>query len=162
PMPDGSPGPGVVPSLIVQSEDGARDTVVPRLRALGADEERVFPWSPFEKGGSWSIPRDLALLGAILKETGARLAVLDPVMGFLDGSVCTNSDQGVRRALGPLAYLLDEHRCAGILVRHLNKHGGTRALYRGGGSIGLIASCRTAWLVGRDPHQRGRRVLAQV
>ena len=49
-----------------------------------------------------------------------------------------------------------------LLVRHLNKRGGKTAIYRGGGSIGLLGACRTAWLVGRDPVTAGRCVLAQV
>ena len=48
------------------------------------------------------------------------------------------------------------------LVRHLNKSGGRQALYRGLGSIGLVANCRSAWLVAADPRARGRAVLAQV
>jgi hypothetical protein len=163
PMPDGSPGPGVVPSLIVQAEDGAEDTVIPRLKALGADMERIFIWrAPLAAHAAICFPRHLPLLNDVLTHTGARFAVLDPIMAFLDNTVGANDDQSVRRALAPLAQLADHHRCAVEMVRHLNKRGGTRALYRGGGSIGLIASCRTAWLVGRDPHARGRRILAQV
>src|SRR5436305_5388113 len=37
PFPDGSPGPGPANSLILNGEDGAEDTIVPRLQALGAD-----------------------------------------------------------------------------------------------------------------------------
>ena len=84
-------------------------------------------------------------------------------LAFLDNTVGANDDPSVRRALAPLAQLADHHHCAVAMVRHLNKRGGTRALYRGGGgSIGLIASCRTAWLVGRDPHVCARRILAEV
>jgi hypothetical protein len=163
PMPDGSPGPGVFPSLIIQAEDGAADTVIPRLQALGADLDRVFVWRPLLAAGApLCIPRNLDRLDAVLRHTGARFAVLDPIMAFLDSTVSSSSDPGVRRALAPLAQLLDTYRCAAMLVRHLNKQGGTHALYRGGGSIGLIASCRTAWLVGHDPLNRARRVLAQV
>src|SRR6202035_2955062 len=36
PMPDGTPGPGIVNSLIIQDEDGGDDTVIWRLKALGA------------------------------------------------------------------------------------------------------------------------------
>src|SRR5438105_10443783 len=42
PMPDGSAGPGVCNSLVLNAEDGAADTIRPRLQALGADLERVF------------------------------------------------------------------------------------------------------------------------
>src|SRR5580704_12120282 len=35
PMPDGTPGPGVVSSLILSAEDGAEDTIKSRLEAFG-------------------------------------------------------------------------------------------------------------------------------
>src|SRR5262249_34693517 len=92
----------------------------------------------------------------------ARLLVIDPVMAFLDSTVLANSDQGVRRALAPLARLADLQRCAVLLVRHLNKQFGQHALYRGGGSIGLLAACRTGWLLGRDPQRPERGVLTQI
>jgi hypothetical protein len=49
-----------------------------------------------------------------------------------------------------------------LLVRHLNKRGEGPSLYRGGGSIGFLAACRSAWLVAADPECAGQRVLAQV
>src|SRR5438105_8681917 len=42
PMPDGSPGPDVASSVVLNGEDGGADTVAPRLEALGADLDRVF------------------------------------------------------------------------------------------------------------------------
>jgi hypothetical protein len=163
PMPDGSSGPGVAATLILQGEDSAEDIVLPRLRALGADLDHVFGWRWREGAESVShFPAHLHFLDQALEETGARLVVIDPVMAFLDRSVAGNSDQGVRSVLSPLARLADRHGAAVLLVRHLNKSGGRRALYRGGGSIGLLAACRSAWLVGNDPEVPGRRVLAQV
>src|SRR5207248_6481150 len=50
---------------------------------------------------------------------------------------------------------------APLLVRHLNKDDGHRAVYRGLGSIGLVGACRAAWLIAADPKVPGRRVLAQ-
>jgi AAA domain len=108
------------------------------------------------------LPADLDLLEQAIVRTDARLVVIDPVMAFLDQSVMVNSDQSVRRTLAPLARLARIHRCAVLLVRHLNKQGGFHALYRGGGSIGLLAACRSGWLIGRDPHVPERRILAQV
>jgi hypothetical protein len=49
-----------------------------------------------------------------------------------------------------------------LMHRHINKGGGKQAIYRGAGSIGLVGACRSAWLVGRDPVDPGRCVLAQV
>ena len=46
-----------------------------------------------------------------------------------------------------------------LLVRHLNKQEGQKALYRGGGSIGMIGSVRAGLLVAADPKEGGRRLL---
>jgi hypothetical protein len=163
PMPDGSPGPGVVPSFILQDEDSAEDTTRPRLEALGANLDHIHTWRDlYGRGRKIWVPGDLDLLDGALQKTGARFVVLDPVMAFLERSVVANSDQGVREALSPLAHLLDERSATGMMVRHLNKQGGTSPLYRGGGSIGLLAACRSGWLVARDPKFPERRVLAQV
>jgi hypothetical protein len=83
-------------------------------------------------------------------------------LAFFDGSVAVGNDQSVRRALGGLSALAENHDCAVLLVRHLNKRGGKQAVYRGGGAIGLLGVCRSAWLVGRDPVVPGQCVLAQV
>jgi AAA domain-containing protein len=93
--------------------------------------------------------------------TRAALVVIDPIMAFLGQGVLTCSDQSVRRALLPLAQLAEQHACVILMVRHLNKRGG-RSLYRGGGSIGLVGACRSGWLLGDDPLQPGRRVLAEI
>jgi hypothetical protein len=94
--------------------------------------------------------------------TRAGLVVIDPIVGFLDAGIAVSSDQGVRRALFPLAELAEKHGCAVLLVRHLGKSGGTRSVYRGGGSTGLLGACRSGWLIARNPQQPERRVLAQV
>ena len=164
PFPDEVPSPGPANVLILNAEDSLEDTLVPRLQALGADLARVyFAEADEEKGsGVLGLPCDLDDFEAALARSQARLAVLDPIAAFLDGSILSSNDQSVRRALAPLARLARRRHCAIQFVRHLNKGGGSRALYRGGGSIGLLAACRSGWLVGRDPHDRDRRVLAQT
>src|SRR5260370_525783 len=47
-----------------------------------------------------------------------------------------------------------------LLTRHLNKKAGSRSLSRGGGSIGLIAQCRSGWLVGLEPREQKANLLA--
>jgi hypothetical protein len=47
-----------------------------------------------------------------------------------------------------------------VIVRHLNKSGGPQAIYRGGGSIGIIGAARCGLLVATDPDDDGRRIVA--
>ncbi|MBE3096590.1 MAG: hypothetical protein IMZ44_05610 [Planctomycetes bacterium] len=42
---------------------------------------------------------------------------------------------------------------------HLNKSGGTRALYRAMGSLAFIAAARAAWLITPDPEDSARRLM---
>jgi hypothetical protein len=162
PWPDGTPLEAPGSAIVISAEDSDPQTVCPRLQAMGADPGRVFFLPLDEAGGiDFRLPSRPAALDAVLAETGARLVVIDPISAFLDAGVNTHSDGGVRRALAPLAALARKYRCAPLLVRHLTKDGRHRALYRGLGSIGLIGSCRSAWLIAADPRVPDRRVLAQ-
>lgn len=164
PFPDSSPAPAPANVLVFNAEDAVTDTLRPRLLALGADLDRCFIVEAEADGpaDALSVPGRLGPLGEALRQTQAQLVVIDPITAFLDRDVNANNDQGVRRALKPLAALARRHGCAILLVRHLNKTPGLHALYRGGGSIGFVGLCRSAWLVAPDPHDPGRNVLAQV
>jgi hypothetical protein len=164
PFPDGKPGPPASNVLILNGEDAAEDTVLPRLRALGADLSRAFVLSKrfLDKSGPFRLPTHTAILDRALAETGAVLVVLDPIMAFLDPSIQTTSDQSVRQALSPLAEISNRRGCHTNMVRHLNKTGHFRSLYRGGGSIGLLAACRSGYLFAREPNDPLRAVMAQI
>jgi RecA-family ATPase len=140
------------------------DTVLPRLRAMKGNVERVYNLEGVvDKLGEdvLRFPQHALAIRDLMHVTQARLLVMDPVVSFLDKSVATHNDQSVRAALGLLAGMAAEERCAVLLVRHLNKER-QRSLYRGGGSIGFLAAVRCAWLVAPDPRQAGVRVVAQV
>jgi AAA domain len=155
PFPDGQAAPGPANSLVLSAEDTAADTIVPRLERLGADMQRVFIWQREDdkEEWPWRFPGQADRLDDALSRTDARLAVIDPLMAFLDDSVLCASDQSVRRALAPLMRLAEKHQCALLMHRHLNKQGGGRALYRGLGSIAFVAD---SGVVGRQPHFGGR------
>jgi putative DNA primase/helicase len=155
---------GPVNVVLCNAEDAMEETLRPRLRGMGADLERVFGIHDDESGlaGSLRFPSDKQELDKILTQTKARLVVIDPIVAFLDRGIQSSNDQSVRRALRPLMTLARKHQCAILLVRHLNKSGGRRALYRGGGSIGFVGSCRSALVAAVDPQQPERRVLAPV
>lgn len=164
PFPDGAAGPGDAAALVLNGEDGAADTIRPRLHALDADMQRVFVLHAEDAPTAelLRLPEHTSVLDEALKRTGARLLVIDPLVAFLDPRLASGSDAGVRRALAPLAQLAERHGAAVLLVRHLNKSPGRSPIYRGGGSIGLLAACRSGWLIARDPEQPAHCVLAQV
>jgi hypothetical protein len=152
--------------VLLSAEDGLADTIRPRLDAAGADTSKVLALAtvPDEDGHDrlLSIPEDLALIEKGIRRVGARLVVVDPLMAFLSGDTNSHRDQDVRRALAPLAGLAERTGAAVLVVRHLNKAAANNPLYRGGGSIGIIGAARMAFVVGKDPQDESRRVLAST
>jgi hypothetical protein len=53
-------------------------------------------------------------------------------------------------------------RCAILCVRHLNKGGQTKAIYRGQGSIDFNAAVRSGLLAGVDPDDESRRAIIHL
>ncbi len=157
-------GPDSEPANVVllNAEDSGADIVLPRLKALGADLDRVYIFNQGENADLPRIPSQIQLLDDILRRTQAQLLAIDPIVAFLDRSIQTNNDMSVRQALQPLGLLSQERGCGTVLNRHLNKTVRSEALYRGGGSIGFQGACRVSWLAAADPVEPGRRVLAQV
>jgi AAA domain len=166
PMPDGHAVGGAAPVVLVGSEDGLRDTVMPRLQAAGADLRGVHAFAGRKQAaGTYRrpvLPDDTHLLQETIQENNARLVIVDPLMAFLSVRACSLNDQMIRQALAPLAQVAEDTGAAVLLVRHLTKGGGQQALYRGLGSIGIIATVRSGLLVGRSPYDAAHRVLAST
>lgn len=163
-MPDGgaSGQPEVVP--IMTAEDGIADTVRPRLEAAGADLERVEVFTEVQMvdGATRlpSIPMDLSHVEALVTRSGVALVVIDVLNAYLSSKVDGYRDQDVRGALHPLAKMAERTGATVVCLRHLSKTGGANAIYRGGGSIGIIGGARAGLLVAPDPDDESRRVLA--
>src|SRR5262249_22936941 len=143
----------------------AADTIRPRLEAAGADLDRIHIFHAVRREGHEvipSLPENLPELERAIRDRHAELVVIDPLMAYLGGGVDAHRDQDVRRALAPLAKMVERTGAAGLAVRHLNKGGasGGNPLYRGGGSIGIIGAARSGLLVARDPDDPERRVFA--
>ena len=165
PWPDGADcrAGGVV---ILSAEDGLADTIRPRFDAAGGDASKAVAVStvPDAEGNERqiAIPDDLHVIEAAIERVGAVLVVIDPLMAFLPGEVNSHRDQDVRRALAPLARLAERTGAAIVVIRHLNKATGGNALYRGGGSIGIVGAARSGLLIAKHPEDDSRRVLASI
>jgi hypothetical protein len=160
-MPDGTlsdlGGPAGV--ILVSAEDGTADTIRPRADAAGADVRRMHLLTDVESWDEeglpirrpWTMPQDLDVLRTEIEKMSARLVILDPLAAVLGSSVDSYRDQDVRGALRPLAEIAEATGAAILIVRHLSKSGGPNALYRGGGSIGIVGAARSGLLVAKDP-----------
>jgi hypothetical protein len=163
PFPDGAPcEAGNV--LVCNVEDGQDDTIVPRLKAHGADLDRVFLFTtvPNEDGGKrlLELPRDIVLLENKVRQREAALLIIDPVLTMLGGDA--NKDQDARKALTPIKEMAERTGVAVVCVRHLNKSVGLKAIQRGGGNMGLIGVARAGSLFARHPDDERLRVMAPL
>lgn len=157
-MPDGSQG--LTGSVVLMSaEDGVDDTILPRLLAAQANLAKIE--SITEVGGKPPIiPEHLTQIEEVINRIQAVLLIIDPLTAYLAAD--TRSDQEVRTALHPLAKMAHRRRCSVIYLRHLNKGVGTKAIYRGGGSIAIIGAARSGLIVAQHPETPGLRILAHT
>ncbi len=166
PMPDGTPSDLSAPAgvLILSSEDGTENTIHPRLEAAGADLLHVAMLSGIRtvQGERLPLLTDLEDIRHALRQIAARLMIVDPLMAYLPTTVNAFRDQDIRSVLAPLAALVAELDVALLLIRHLNKMATQQALYRGGGSIGIVGASRSGLIVAHDPNESDpeRHVLA--
>lgn len=159
-MPDGEP---MEPSsaLYLSTEDGAADTIRPRLDAAEADVSRVhlLDWT---SATTLQLPQGTEALEGHINDFGARLIVLDTLMSFVSGHYDSHRDQDVRRALFPLVQAAEATGVTVLALRHLNKASGMSAMNRGMGSIAFNALARSVWHAGKHPNNDGSMVLSPV
>jgi hypothetical protein len=152
--------------VVLSAEDGLADTIRPRLDAAGAAVSRVHALQTVrdDTGDTFpSLDRHVEQIRAAVLRTGSKLVIVDPLMAYIGGpEVNSYRDQDVRRVLAPLAWMAEETGVAVVVIRHLNKAAGGAAIYRGGGSIGIIGAARSGLLVAKDPEDESRRILAMT
>ncbi|MGL6200453.1 MAG: AAA family ATPase [Lachnospiraceae bacterium] len=146
-------------SVIYQTaEDGLADTVKPRLEEAGADCARILVIDDSEK----SLTMDDERLEKAIVQTGAKLLILDPIQAYLGNGIDMNRANEARDMTKKLGQLAERTGCAIVLIGHMNKAGGSKAAYRGIGSIDFFAVARSVLLVARVTEQEQIRVVAQI
>ncbi|MBI4502915.1 MAG: bifunctional DNA primase/polymerase [Gemmatimonadetes bacterium] len=169
-LPDGSTV-DAADVLLVFCEDGAGDTVKPRLKAAGADERRVHEVTVTGRDGAprlLVVPDDLPPLQVVIEKTGARLVVLDPISAFLGEKVDSWKDDQVRRALVPISHLAEATGAAIVAILHLNKKSSANAVHRAMGSVAFTGVARSVFMAGPHPEDKElelrdqRKVFAPV
>ena len=141
------------------SEDDAADTIKPRLVAAGADCDRV----AFINEDSFcsAMALDDEKFRLAVKSFKARLLVIDPFQAYLGEADISNATS-IRRIIRRLSLWANNYNCAVVLIGHLNKNQGSKDLYRGLGSIDVIAAARSVIQIERSEDDESVRVLKQI
>jgi hypothetical protein len=165
--PDGRIGlrsPGNV--LLIGSEDDLARVVKPRLAELGADMDRILSLEEIEFGGEEfpiELPNHLPIIEDVIRRHQIILVVVDPFLSFIGGEYDSHKDSDMRRLMAKIKRVAERTQAAFLLVRHLNKLVNVEnAVYRGGGSIGIIGAARSALLVAKHPDDGSQRILARA
>ena len=139
------------------AEDGLGDTIKPRLLQAQADVSRVHVIDESMEGLTLS---DVRIEQAILR-TGARLIILDPLQAYLGAKVDMHRANEVRPILKKVGDIAERHRCAFMVIGHLNKSA-NKSQYRGLGSVDIYSAARSVLTFGRVKDQQYMRAFAHT
>lgn len=167
--PDGSTWEQPVGSVVMfNCEDGLADTIRPRLDRAGADVSKIVAIEGVkvldsETGESrqrgFTLAADLPTLERVVAGLDdCRLVVIDPISAYC-GDADSHKNAEVRALLAPLAELAERFRVAILMVTHLAKSAGSKAIYRAMGSMAFAAAARAVWLVAKSPDDEARRLI---
>jgi putative DNA primase/helicase len=165
PLPDGTRHPACG-TLLVMPEDGAGDTIRPRLENAGADLSRIGLIQTLtdpEDGMEMipTIPDDVAAIETAIIQIGARLLVLDPLLNFVGDGVNEYRDKEVRRAMAPLISMCEKHGVALVGLMHVTKATNGNAKHRGNAAAAFMNLSRSTLYAANDPDIPECFVLAQ-
>ncbi len=127
------------------TEDDADDTVLPRFINADGNPDRLLFINESKKSLNFSDER----ISEAIRQTGAKLLILDPLSSYIGGDVSLNLANEVRGQFNSLINAARENKCAIVVVGHMNKAQGLKALYRTTGSIDVVGAVRSALLIAR-------------
>ncbi|MBT9488835.1 MAG: AAA family ATPase [Rubrivivax sp.] len=138
--------------LIWSGEDDPKDTLVPRLRAMGADMSRVHFVDGVMEGDRrpFDPATDVVLLLEAVRKVGdVGMVIVDPIVSVVTGDSHHNAE--VRRALQPLVDLGMALDAAVLGITHLSKSTkGQDPIDRVIGSVAFSAVARVIFIATKD------------
>ena len=157
--------------LFFYGEDLLDKTMVPRLKAQGADlsKIRVLDGLKELQDGEEVGEKGLTILDVdfireaikgTAKETGepVRMVVVDPISNYW-GKTKENDNSESRQALNPIQRLAEEMGVAFLLITHFGKGQKEEATDKIIGSVAITAVARTTWHLYRDNDRPDHRLF---
>ena len=155
---------GKVPTAILSLEDDPARTIVPRLKACGADlgEIVVFDWRHPEADSLETLSMRegtegelLRVLREAVKMHDLRMVIIDTLTAFTPARMDGHEAVAVRQMMKPLARFASDCGVGVVVICHARKrssHDSTHGVQATVlGSVDYVAACRSALLVQKDP-----------
>lgn len=153
--------------ILMNCEDDAADTTVPRLIAHGADLSQVVLLESVRdklqdnRDVAIDMGRDLEIIEqAVDTVDDCRAIFIDPFSAYL-GKVDSHNNAEVRALMAPYAAFAARKKLAIIFVGHFSKGQGS-AINRPMGSLAFVAAARSAWALAKDRDDPHRRLLVSI
>ena len=102
-------------------------------------------------------------LAQAIKQTGAKLLILDPLSSYIGEDCSLNAANEMRTEFNHLIETAREEHCAVVVVHHMNKNA-TTPLNRTNGSVDIAGAARSILAVTRTPNKANpqERIMVQV
>lgn len=150
--------------MVLAVEDHLSAVVVPRLRAAGADLDRVH----IVKAAILSdkvevdviLPRHLDRIGQAVRDLGIGLVWIDSLVTTFDDDVRTTQYKDTAKVLRALGDFAVEYNVAVVAPWHLNKTAGSDTAVRMMDSRGFRTAVRSVLMVAVDPEDSRRGIIA--
>jgi hypothetical protein len=155
-------------TLYLSVENPLAETIRPRFDALGGDaalfhalKGSLICEDGEEQSGGITLA-DLPIIADALSKTRARLMIVDPIQSYLGANVDLHRSNETRPVMDGLSKLAESNGCAILLLRHLSKQSGGKAIFRGLGSIDLTGAVRSEMLAGTLPDDPDARAFVHI
>lgn len=152
-----------ISTIIIGPEDDWETAMVPRLVGAGADLDRIYQievkaeTNELTMTRSIKFPLDVDMITEAIRETGAKMIIVDPAPSLMHGDM--NKAQDVRSSYEPLIAVAQREELALVLINHFGK---------GGGSVSSKLSGSHAWrdltrsyLAFATDEETGERIFSQ-
>lgn len=163
---------GVAPkgrTIVLSSEDGIQDTMVPRLMAAGADRSKIeFLRATIDPSGNkrrraFSLQVDLDDLGERVRLYGdVKLIIVDPITSYMGDRTDTHQTSQVRSVLDPVSDWADRHNVAVLAISHPPKAAQSNALNAVTGSLAFVGVARLVFCAIEDASWPGHSLFLPV
>ena len=141
------------------SEDGAKDTIKPRLVAAGADCRNI---AFIDEEVNSGLTLDDERIREAITEWKPSLVVIDPIQSYIGSDSDLQIAGRARKLMRRIGMWAATYKCAVVLIGHLSKREGAKDLYRGLGSIDVVAAARSVLQVEKSEEDEDIRIVRQV